>query len=56
MKAPKELESLLNNTLKTFNNTFSILNTGTGMAASGAADISGGAAFAYDGKNLQNFL
>jgi hypothetical protein len=53
---PNEVESLLNNTLRTFNNTFRVLDVGSGMAASTAADVSGGFAFASEGKNPLDFI
>ena len=53
---PNEVESLLNNTLRTFNNTFRVLDVGSGMAAGAAANISGGVAFASEGKNPLDFI
>ena len=51
-----DVNSLLNNTVRTFNNTFKVLDVGSGMAVGAAANVSGGVAFASEGKNPLSFI
>ena len=51
-----DVKSLLNNTVRTFNNTFKVLDVGSGMAVGAAANVSGGVAFAFEGKNPLSFI
>ena len=53
---PNNIQDLFNNSIRVLNNTFKILDIGSGAALSVAEDVSGGVAFASKGKNPFNFI
>lgn len=53
---PDDVQRLFNNTIRTFDNTLRVLDIGSAAVLSVTADVSGGAAFAGEGKNPLAFI